>query len=209
MLSTYIKNRGTSKTIIHNNNHNHVKQLNWDTDYDGNVANISLDLNKDGKHDHYYLSLDNHDLATILNVPSVNSSIENRLKNDFLKSSFTHEPSIYQIESQDIYQPPIINTPSTYKESYQNKDIKYSLPQEINKSVNPIYTHISSPLQNEELIVPLTINDKTIDKYTFTPKRRHKKTKTHKTHRVYKKLKSHKLSNHKRKSKTNKSFSLF
>jgi len=206
MLSTYIKNRGTSKTIFHNNNHNHVKQLNWDSDYDGNVANISVDLNKDGKHQHYDLSLDNQDLANILNVPSINLSLENRLKNDFFKSSFTHDPSVYQIESPYTHNQ--LLTP-LYQESYQNKDITSILPQEINKSVNPMYTHISSPLPNEELIVPLTINDNKIGKYTFTPKRRHKKTKTHKTHRVYKKIKSHKLSNRKRKSKINKSFSLF
>ena len=43
MLNTFIKNRGTTKTIIHNNNDNNVNEINWDADYDGDVANISMD----------------------------------------------------------------------------------------------------------------------------------------------------------------------
>ena len=35
MLDTYIKNRGSTKTIIHNNNHNKISEANWDVDYDG------------------------------------------------------------------------------------------------------------------------------------------------------------------------------
>jgi hypothetical protein len=54
MLDTFIKNRGTTKTIIHNkNNHqqvNKVNELNWDADYDGKKANISLDFNNDGEN---------------------------------------------------------------------------------------------------------------------------------------------------------------
>ena len=39
-------------------------------------------------------------------------------------------------------------------------------------------------------IIPLTIDPKTSDLYTFTPKRRHKHRKSHITHKVYKKPKS-------------------
>jgi len=57
-------------------------------------------------------------------------------------------------------------------------------------SNNLLSNNISSPLSNEEFIVPLTIDKKTIGKYTLTPRRKHKKPKTHITHRVYKKHKS-------------------
>ena len=79
MLDTYVRNRGTTKTIIHNNRHNDVSEINWDADYDGDFANISLDLNQNGKTNHYDVKLDNEDLANILNIPSVNLPIHNRL----------------------------------------------------------------------------------------------------------------------------------
>ena len=63
MLDTYIKNRGTTKTIIHSNNHNTINETNWDADYDGNVANVSLDLSKNGRNKHMDFKLTNDDLA--------------------------------------------------------------------------------------------------------------------------------------------------
>jgi len=49
MLDTFIKNKGTTKTIIHNNNKNYYNEVNWDADYDGEKANISLDIDENGK----------------------------------------------------------------------------------------------------------------------------------------------------------------
>ena len=72
MLNTYIKNRGTTKTIIHENNHNKVNTINWDADYDGETAHISLDSNVNGRKDHYNIELDNEDLANLLNIPTIN-----------------------------------------------------------------------------------------------------------------------------------------
>jgi len=163
MLNTYIKNRGITKTILHNNNENQVNQINWDADYDGNIANISVNTNTNGKHNHYNITLDNEDLANILNVESVDMPLHKRLKNDFK------------------------DTPYIPKVQYIELPTNTSEP----KHVEEIFTkHISSPLPNEELIIPLTINKKTTNKYTLTPKKRHKKLKTHITHRAYKKHKN-------------------
>lgn len=150
MLDTYVKNRGTTKTFIHNNNHSDVNEINWDADYDGNYANISLDLNQNGLTKHFDVKLNNDDLADILNIPSVNVPIHDRLTDDY----------VYQDEQRETY-PQYLKDPS-------------------------FYTHISSPLQNEELFVPLSINKQTLDRYTLTPTKHHKKLRTHKTHRVYK-----------------------
>jgi len=169
MLDTYIKNRGVTKTIIHDNNHNSINEINWDADYDGNVANISIDLTDNGRHGHYNVTLDNNDLANILNVPSVTLPIDKRLKRDFKQNTFRHDPNLYQVQFDNV---------------------KSQSIQELLQSEKPTYTHISSPLPNEELIVPLTINEKTIDNYTLTPRRRHRRMKSHKTHRVYKRPKS-------------------
>ena len=182
MLNTYIKNRGTTKTILHNNNKNHINQINWDADYDGDVANISINTDNDGIRDHFDIKLDNQDLANILNIQSVNMPIHKRLKNDFKEASYMSEPYYIELPTPEI-QP---RTPKSVEELLSR--------------------HISSPLQNEELIIPLTIDQKSTDKYTFTPKRRHRKLKTHVSHKAYKKYKSNIQSKKsKSKSKTNSS----
>jgi hypothetical protein len=166
MLNTYIKNRGTTKTIIHNNNHNHVNSIDWDADYDGNIAHISLDTNTSGKRKHLDFYLDNDDLANILNTQSVDIPIDKRLKMDF-QESYTGEPFLLELP-----------------------------PQNVNR--------ISSPLPNEELVIPLQIDKSTINKYTFTPRKKHRRHKSHVTHKVYKKPKSLKKSKKSKKSKSRK-----
>jgi hypothetical protein len=182
MLDTYIKNRGISKTIIHNNNHNESSEVNWDADYDGDSANISLDMKDNGLSKHYDIKLTNEDLASILNVPSVDTPLNKRLLNDFNRDEYS-EPDIYKIEFDNL-QPNVI--PFTEKEREP----------ELLEYINPPqkkYTHISSPLQNEEFIIPMKIDNKSMNNYKFTPKRRHKRIRTHKTYQVYKKPKSAKL----------------
>lgn len=174
MLNTYIKNHG----YIHNNNSNHINSLNWDLDYDGNTANISVNTINNGKHKHYDVALDNKDLAHILNINSINKPIDERLLTDFYENnSLIEEPYLIELPSPEL------------------------------KPRQPLFTElidkrISSPLPNEEFIVPLTI-DKDSKKihYTLTPKKKHKKHKTHITHRAYKKSKSSKKLHHSRKNK--------
>jgi hypothetical protein len=76
MLQTFIKNKGITKTIIHNNNNNRneINEIKWDADYNGDKANISIDMNENnGKIvKHYDIELDNDNLAELLSIPSVN-----------------------------------------------------------------------------------------------------------------------------------------
>ena len=204
MLDTYIKNRGSTKTIIHDNNRNNVNVINWDADYDGNEANISLDLNNNNKAEHYDIKLDNDDLANILNVNSVKTPIHKRLKNDFKKAKIQRDPNIYNIYIDDFKAPDL--TPKNI--SLNNLITKYrptvsldpvdSLDEpmlnELLQIARPNNNHFSSPLTDEELIIPLTIDK---DSNTFDK---------HKTHRVYKRhinsaAKGLKKSNSKRKNK--------
>lgn len=182
MLDTYIKNRGATKTLIYNNNHNRVNEINWDADYDGKVANISVDLQNNGRQKHYNVTLDNEDLANILNVPSVNMPLDRRLKRDFKHQSFMHDPNMYKIEFEDLKSPPLMPLPPQRK---SEKSIE-----ELLETIRQPPLHISSPAQNEEFIIPVTLHNNPLEKYTFTPKRRHKKIRSHKIHKVYKKPKS-------------------
>jgi hypothetical protein len=202
MLNTYIKNRGLTQTLVRNNNKNQINQINWDADYDGNNANISITSNTDGNTKHFDVQLDNQDLASILNVPSISIPIDKRLKMDFVTSLFKQDPNIIKLELPDntIYEKPSYHHDGISREKY-SKNIGY----------------LSSPLPNEELIVPISINEKIIDKYTLTPKRHNKHKKTHnkhkKTHSKHKKTKTALKSKCKCKTKTSKAssnkFSLF
>jgi len=185
MLNTYIKNRGYTKTIIHNNNNslhkkdvNAVNEVKWDADYDGDVANINLTSTTNGHKKHFDITLDNNDLENILNVPSVDMPIHKRLQIDFSKPRVeSQEPIIYKIELPQ----PQIETPN--EPNYESK--LNDLEQILNSSKPKNY--LSTPLSDEELFFPMSINQRTLKK---TQRQRHKHKKTHKTYRVYKKHKS-------------------
>lgn len=164
MLDTYIKHKGVTKTILHENNKNIVNEMEWDADYDGQIAKLSLDVTNNGNRDHYSFKLDNEDLASILNIPSINETLDMRLKRDFkdIELYSMMQPKIIELEPSNF----LIEQPSFIRE-------------------NDLQTHISSPLPNEELIIPLKINPNT-KSYILTPRKRHRKRKNHRTHKVYK-----------------------
>ena len=179
MLNTFIKNRGTTKTIIHNNNDNNVNEIDWDADYDGNVANISMDLTNNGNVNHYNVKLDNDDLANILNINSVKMPIHKRLEKDFKKGRLHKDHSMYNVYLDDFRSPAL--------QPIQREMESESFADEILQSLKP-NSQVLSPLSNEELIIPLTINENESEIpviFTGNTKRR-LRPKTHKVyHRVY------------------------
>ena len=90
MLNTFIKNRGTTKTIIHDNNHNRISEMNWDADYDGDVANISIDTESNGRTKHFDIKLDNNNpYLHDLNIYNANKSPYQQIGNkSFFNSDF-------------------------------------------------------------------------------------------------------------------------
>ena len=185
MLNTYIKNRGMTKTIVHDNNNNQINEIKWDADYDGDVANISINAESNGKSKHFDIKLDNNDLANLLNINSINMPIDKRLKTDFYKQNYDNEPYFIELPAPEI-QPrePIIKEPDTYIEELIDK-------------------HISSPKTNE-IFLPLSIDSNEFNKYTFTPKRKHRRRKTHITHKLIKRTKSKSSRTKSAKTKSNK-----
>jgi hypothetical protein len=220
MLNTYIKNRGITQTLVNNNNQKQFNQINWDADYDGQNANISFTSDTDGNKNHFDIKLDNEDLANMLNIPSISTPIHKRLQMDFDDDSFRREPQLLQIEIPDLKTPRVSpRKPSYLVEEPQTEEESI---EKLLESITP-NSYLSSPLPDEELIAPISIADKTSNRYTLTPHKRHKRPKTHKTYKVYKKPKSsstiraagikksrskHKSKSHS-KSKTSKLYSLF
>jgi hypothetical protein len=202
MLDTYIKNRGMTKTIIHKNNKNKVSEIKWDADYDGAEANVSLNVNNDGFHDKYHFTLDNEDLANMLNINSVSLPLEERIKRDFNHS--VYKPNQFQIE---LDAPPLIPISPPYRAdntiTIREEPITHKSLSE--KELFSPVTHLSSPKQNEEFIIPMTIDDKTVNNFTFTPRKYHRRRKTHKTHRVYKRRKTSRVKSQQNSRKSKKS----
>lgn len=171
-----IKNQGAMQTIINNNNtaRSEVHQMNWDADYDGKLANISVNLLDNNKLRHYHASLNNNDLEELLNIPSVQLPLDKRLIRDFQKRS-----SKKRFHSQSL-----IEIPSKNKQGVEN----------IDRRPNTYYTHLSSPSKDEEIVIPL--NSELLFK-PKTKKRQYRITK-------YKKRHTRKNSSHSKTSKGSK-----
>ena len=172
------------------------------------MANISLDLTNNGKSGHYDIKLNNNDLAKMLNIDSINLPIDKRLKKDFKKKQINLEPNIYNLYLDDLQSSPLLPIPTTMNPKLMNYNPTVSLDSAENNSLEKLLqlsspdSHISSPLPDEELLVPLTIDDDSMQSYVLTPRKRHRRPRTHKTHRVYKHRRV--TSSRKSKSKTKK-----
>jgi hypothetical protein len=88
-MPTYIQNYGFTKTYIKDNNKKVKNELQWIGDYDGNNANVKLDINDNGIKKVVSMQLDNNDLMNILGIQPIQKPLEQRLTNDFLDESYT------------------------------------------------------------------------------------------------------------------------
>jgi hypothetical protein len=176
MLNTFIKSKGATKTIIHKNNKNYSNELNWDADYDGEKANISLNMDENGKKKHMEIKMNSDELAEIFNIPSDNTMLDKRLYNDFLSKRPKKEYKIIELP----------------KDSYEKykKMVHFADDNDINDvniaNDDNIYTHISSPEPDQEIILPLVIKDLKRRKRN----RSHKKVRSHNTFKIYRKTPS-------------------
>lgn len=83
-MSSYIQNYGFTKTLIQDNQHNLQNEIQWQGDYNGEIANINVDINNNGNREFVSMQLNNNDLRQILGIQPIEIPLETRLKNDFL-----------------------------------------------------------------------------------------------------------------------------
>ena len=107
---TYIKTMGSAKAYIQRGMQRDAKEVSWDVDYNGDNADIDLDIGTNGEMTHYKAVLSNEDLANLLNIPSVNEPLENRLQNDFLV-----DRRVYKLEPVSYQQPMRVIRTRKYK----------------------------------------------------------------------------------------------
>jgi hypothetical protein len=82
-MSIMMKNKGVTQTVIHDGRNTQNSNIEWNANYDGEKANIHLDISTNGKKKEMLIRLDNAVLSKLLQVPSVNQSLESRLEEDF------------------------------------------------------------------------------------------------------------------------------
>ena len=161
--NTFIKNIGTAQTVLINNGKAETSGVKWDADYNGEIANVNLKLNDNGSEKQYKVEMTNEDLANMINVPSINKPIHNRLLEDFNENNML-QPMVIEID----------NIKPKQKKISHHKSNKF-------------LTHISSPNSFEDLIIPFT------QPKTHRRPKTHIQTKTHRRPKTYRiiKLKKH------------------
>jgi hypothetical protein len=61
-----------------------INEIEWNADYKKNKGTMNVNINKNGKKNKYQVKLNKNDLENLLKMPSVNQSIDKRLKEDFI-----------------------------------------------------------------------------------------------------------------------------
>jgi len=126
------------KGMYYENINDDVKQIQFDAKLDYGKkpqANVLLDVYDNGKERHFDINLDKNDIEHLLQLPSVDKPIEQRLMDDFnLENNKT-----VQFMTPEL----VVNklSPKRYR--------KTPLP------LSGKYTHLSSPL--EEILLPLSV----------------------------------------------------
>uniref|UniRef100_A0A6C0B1X5 Uncharacterized protein n=1 Tax=viral metagenome TaxID=1070528 RepID=A0A6C0B1X5_9ZZZZ len=182
-MTTYIKNKGFTETFFQDD-HRHKKssQMKWEADYNGNIANIKVNVDNNGKKNKYQMQFNNEDLANILSVPAVNQPLHQRLQQDFLSDALPSDDELYfEQEPQPIlFQ---MNVPT--REEYSS-----------NSSSIPSLTSLMSPLSTREKKARLyTPKPKTMRIHYTTARGTGKKRKSKSTKRR-KSVKRHKRTSH-------------
>lgn len=180
MHSFYINNKGFTKTILSETNkydkkkiRNCKNEVTWDADYNGKDANIFININNDGVIDKYKIQLNNEDIAQLLNIQSVPINLENRLHSDFEDLKILSRPKLVELPIEDfktLSRPKLLELP--IEDSFQPS----------------IYTHLSSPLPNEEFIVPIPLNESIKKLNSYSNKiNKSNKLRKYKSRKIYKK----------------------
>lgn len=103
-MMNYIENYGYTNTIINKNNKKSNVSMEWTGNYDGNIADLTVKLNNNGSEKMIDLKLDNEDLINLLNIPSQQVPLHERISHDIVNQQPLH-----------IIELPIISLPTRKK----------------------------------------------------------------------------------------------
>lgn len=173
-MTTHFITKGSTQTILRNNNHKESSQMQWNADYNGNIANIHVNTNTNGKKQKYQMKFTNKDLADILSIPSINEPLEQRLQQDFLGNLNPNSDK----EDNDLFEP----EPILFQGAKTN-DRRIFTPSPITRSITA--RGIKSRKNNKKATNKKTNNKKTINKKANNKSKRTKKAKKTSTIKKY------------------------
>jgi hypothetical protein len=192
MTNTLVLNSGSTQSVLIKNGKAKTNGVQWNANYDGDIANVDLKLNDNGRENHYKVEMTNDELENIANMlvepRPVNKPIHNRLLEDFDENNmFNNMESPMIIELDNIN--PYYTQPKTHTTYNTHKTHKTHKPR------SNFLTHISSPNSFDDLkIMPFNghLNKHTSYKrkrpktYRIIKVKKHKKYKRPKTYRIIK-----------------------
>jgi hypothetical protein len=94
-----IENYGFTKTLIRDNGRNIENEIKWIGDYDGNVANINVNINENGNNEFVSFKLSNNDIMNILGIQPFKVPLEKRLMNDYVYNPIILEGALTKRKS--------------------------------------------------------------------------------------------------------------
>ena len=140
MKSNFAISSGSAQSVTINNGKAKTNGLKWDANYNGEVANVDLNLNENGREQHYKVEMTNEELEKIANMFATRSNdeiIDKRLLADFNENNM--KPQMI-LEINDI---------NSYRQPRRPR-----LEMQNPVSSSNYLTHISSPTSFEDLIIP-------------------------------------------------------
>lgn len=146
----YIKNMGSTQTFIKVPfEREKYYDINWNANYDGEQANIRLNIDDNGDNAEIMAKLDNNDLAQLLNVPSIRGDLRERLVTDFLVEQKQQQqiPSIPIPLLKKFEENPVI----ILTREKVRPNLKYQpflRPQPLRKSRRPQYNKLAKQLKD-------------------------------------------------------------
>ena len=124
MDNVYIKSTGFTKTQVNDN----VSATNWNAIYDGNSANLSMNINNNSSNEHIKVRMNNEDLMKLFNVPTIQGPIDQRLRETFLR-----KPMVYALCNNNNNN----NNNSLAQRQYFDDDtVKDTVENTVNNTVN-------------------------------------------------------------------------
>ena len=170
-MKTYIENKGITKTIITNNGEREENIIKWNADYDGNYADIKLNVSNNCKKNKVHLRLNNNDLSNILGIHSIEMPIEERLERDFLSVN-TYKPKILYKPKGYLYRthiPKMYHNKRYMEPTYKLNEMNIS-PINIDERISPELISSIPNLTPESLIMSKSIP---LNKFKKTKKIKH------------------------------------
>ena len=146
MNNTMVLNSGSTQSVLINNGKAKTSGVKWNANYNGDIANVDLKLNDNGREKQFKVEMTNDELenlADMLVMPRpVSKPIHNRLLEDFDDNNMFSNMKSPMIIELDNTKPYIHNQPE----------------QLLTPKPRNFLTHISSPNSFEDLIIPFNQN---------------------------------------------------